>query len=387
MGGRIEVESVYGQGTSFHVEIPALLGDEASIRRAESSNDLVVYAPEAKILVVDDNAVNLNVASGLLRLCKIAAVTASSGRKAIELVKRNNYDIVFMDHLMPEMDGLETTRAIREMGIETPIIALTASAVLGTKELMIAAGMDDYLSKPILISHLKTILSKWLPADKQLRAPPTDHAPDRELSNSRAEFWARIGQIEGLSVSQGLDRVDGQRDSYENTLKLMIREIAKCDRNLSEFLAAGDMQSFHIEVHGIKSSLANIGAIKLGNLARELEKASGRNDSAFCAAYIPPLLRGLDDLRLRLEEAFSATSRGGGAIELPPELPPIFERLTEAFREMDIVAIDEGVERLAALSLTGALGDGIGQIADAAIMSDFESAIEVIQKLTSVSCY
>jgi len=386
MGGRISVESVYGQGTSFHVDIPMVLGDEALIRQADGIGP-VICAPEANILVVDDNAVNLNVARGLLRLCQITAVTASSGLKAIELIRRNTYDIVFMDHLMPEMDGLETTRIIRELGIGVPIIALTASAVVGTKELMMAAGMDDYLSKPIMISRLKQILSKWLPAEKQLHPSAMAGVPVDGEGSDRAEFWEKVGQIEELSISQGLDRVDGQRDSYEHTLKLMIKEIEKCVRNLSEFLEAGDMRSFCIEVHGIKSSLANIGAIELGSIAHELEVASGRNDDAFCAANLPQLLRRLRVLRQRLQEAFSAISQSGDAMELPPELPPIFERLTEAFRDMDIVAIDEGMESLTALSLTGALGDEIGQIADAAIMSDFEGAIEVIQKLTSVGCY
>ena len=387
MGGRISVESEYGQGTSFHVDIPKVLGDESLIHKPDG-NEIAINAPDARILIVDDNRVNLNVARGLLRLCQIKAETAASGFQAIESVRRNRYDIIFMDHLMPEMDGLETTSIIRELGVDTPIIALTASAVTGTRELMMAAGMDDYLSKPIMISQLKQALSKWLPADKLLGPSSVAYVADVGVGVDRAEFWEKVGQIGGLSVSQGLERVDGQRDSYEQTLKLMIKEIEKCVRNLKEFLAADDMRNFRIEVHGIKSSLVNIGATELGNDARELEVASGRNDAAFCAENLSPLLQGLDSLRQQLEEAFSSTSRRcDDEIELPPELPPIFERLTDAFRDMDIVAIDEGVGKLTALSLTGALGDGIEQITDAVFLSDFEGAIEVIQKLTSVSCY
>jgi len=165
----------------------------------------------------------------------------------------------------------------------------------------------------------------------------------------------------------------------------VIFEIEKCDRNLKEFLAAGDMRNFCIEVHSIKSSMASIGASELENIAHELETASKQGDEARCAANTPQLLSGLDALRLRLKEVFSEINRGDDAIVLPPELPPIFENLADALREMDIVAIDENMERLGALTLTGALGDEIEQITDATIMMDFDYAIEVIEKLTSLS--
>jgi len=381
MNGQISVESVYGQGTSFHVDIPVVLGDEALVRHPEG-NDVVISAPDARILVVDDNTVNLNVAGGLLRLCQITAETATSGRQAIELIKQNRYDIVFMDHMMPEMDGLETTRIIREQGVDIPVIALTASAVSGTKELMLAAGMDDYLSKPIIFSQLKNTLIKWLPADKQLRSSPAGDETGNDGNNDFPEFWERIGQIEGLSLSEGLDMVEGQRDVYIKMLRLMIKEIEKCERNLKEFLDVGDMRNFCIEVHGIKNSLTSIGATKLGNSAYELETASNLSDGEFCSMHLPALLEGLGNLRLQLREIFSDISCGDDIVEIPPELPPILECLTDAFREMDIVAIDEGVERLNELSLAGALGGEIEQLSDAVIMMDFDYAIEVIQRLT-----
>ena len=383
MGGRISVESVYGQGTSFHVEIPKVLGNESLIRHSDGSNN-VISAPDAKVLVVDDNAINLNVACGLLRLSQITAETASSGYQAIELVKRNSYDIVFMDHMMPVMDGLEATKAIREMGIGVPIIALTASAVVGTKELMIAAGMDDYLSKPIISSQLKQMLLKWVPAEKQLHESSAVGDPGGDEDQVSAGFWEKIEQIEGLSLSIGLERVEGQRDTYEKMLKLMIKEIEKCDRNLREFLESGDMRNFCIEVHSIKSSLAIIGALEMESDARDLEIASGREDADFCAKNLPPLLRDLSNLRLRLKEAFSNMGHGSGAIEIPPELPLVFERLAEAIREMDIVAIDEGVERLNGLSLPGELGGEVDQIIDAAIMMDYDYAVEVIQRMSNI---
>jgi len=387
MGGSISVESVYGEGSSFLIEIPLVLGDKSQIRRADGS-DVVIYAPEARILVVDDNSINLNVARGLLQLCGITAETASSGRQAIDLVSANDYDIVFMDQMMPEMDGLETTGVIRGSGIETPIIALTACAILGTKERMLEAGMDDYLTKPIVSSQLKQMLLKWLPAEKQQRPPSLPDAtvgggPDSGGGPDPGDalFWERIGRIGGLSMSVGLDRVDGQREVYRSILRLMLKEVEKCDRNLSAFLADGDMDNFRIEVHSMKGSLANIGVAELSDKAYALELASGEDDIPYCAANLPPLLQELDGLSRQIAEAFALGSAGDEPADVPPELHPIFESLTEAFHETDIIVIDECLEQLAALSLTGSLGDEIEQLTDAVIMTDFDFAREIMRRL------
>ena len=384
MGGRIDVDSVYGQGTSFRVEIPKVLGDEEYIYNNDE-NEIDIYSPDAKILVVDDNMVNLNVACGLLRLCQITAETASSGQQAIEMVERNQYDIVFMDHMMPEMDGLEATRIIREMGIDTPIIALTASAVVGTKELMMDAGMDDYLSKPIITSQLRRILHKWIPAEKQSQTSPATEEHCNNEDTSCVEFWEKIEKIEGISVSKGLKRVEGQRDIYEHMLRLMIREIEKCRQNITEFLEAGDMHNLCIEVHSIKSSLASIGALALEKDAYELELASGRGDSDYCSSHVPQLIADLSTLHMRLKDAYSGIDRCGDKMNIPSKLIPILERMTDAFRDIDVVAIDDGVEQLTALSLAGELGEEVERITDAAIMMDFDIAIELINKLTTAS--
>jgi len=383
MGGQITVESIYGQGSSFFVEIPKVPGD-ASLIPVSNDQNIEVHAPDARVLVVDDNKVNLHVAYGLLRLFDITAETASSGSEAIEMVRQNEYDVVFMDQRMPEMSGTEATQAIREFDADVVIIALTASVMEGIKDEMLALGMNDFLMKPIIMADLQKTLLKWIPAGKFIEPSPKPTAPDMSGDEKYKVFWEKIGQIEGLSISEGLKIVEGQRDMYIHSLKLMRKEIEKCDRNLREFLAAGDMRNFCIEVHSIKSALFSIGATELGQEARELELASNRNDDAFCAKNLPALLEGIGNLSLRLEEVFSEINREGGTIEIPPELPPIFESLTDAFREMDIVAIDESMERLNALPLTGALKDEVEQITDAAIMMDFDFAINVIAKLISI---
>ena len=195
------------------------------------------------------------------------------------------------------------------------------------------------------------------------------------------EFWGRIEQINDISVRTGLERVSGQIGVYERTLKLTIKEIEKCDKNLNEFLASGDMRNFTVKVHSIKSSLANIGAMELSGQARELEFAAIRADAGFCALNLPPFLERLNGLNSKLTEAFTKKSQSYGPIEIPPELPRIFDKMLLAFDEMDFSAINEGIKSLDELDLKGALQEEVEQIKDAVMMMDYDSAAKVMRKL------
>jgi len=380
MDGKITLESVYGQGTSISVEIPKVLGDEALIAHTDTK-ETVLYAPDAKILVVDDNQINLNVASGLLQLYHISVDRAESGKQAIEMLQRKEYDMVLMDYMMPEMTGTEAVKVIRELGITVPIIALTASAVIGAKEMMLEAGMDDYLAKPIIKLELLQMLKKWLPIDKLLNSPAEAITVNKVLDEKDTEFWNTIAQIEELSLLEGLNRVNGQWDVYEQILRLMVQESSKSIKKLNEFLSANDMNNFCIEVHGLKGALANIGVIDLSTKAFELETASSKQDSDFCRDNLPALLDGIIDLNSKLSEAFSIISQSGDLIEIPPELPLIFQRMKEAFSEIDIVWIDEEVENLDALKLNGTIKNQVEQIKDMVLMMDYDGAIEHMQIL------
>ncbi|MCL1926441.1 MAG: Hpt domain-containing protein [Syntrophorhabdaceae bacterium] len=146
------------------------------------------------------------------------------------------------------------------------------------------------------------MLKKWLPNDKATGSPPRAAAPNVEND----KFWSIVEQIDGLDVSIGVSRVGGQRAVYKKMLELMVQEIEKSNKNLAEFLSANDMNSFRIEVHGMKSSLANVGSMELSGKALELEIASRNEDAGLCAANLPALLEGLSNLQLKLKEAFEA---------------------------------------------------------------------------------
>ena len=379
MGGYITVDSIYGQGTSFIVEIPKVLGDEELIQRTDSKES-ALYAPEARILIVDDKETNLNVAAGLLRIFHIQADKAISGEQAIKMVEQTHYDIVFMDHRMPEMSGIETTVAIRKKGFSVPIIALTASAVTGAKQTMMDAGMNDYLSKPIIKAEMVEMLKKWLPAEKLLK-PPFDEGDDESADEEHREFWEKVEQIEEISFATGLGIVDGQRDVYEKTLRLMVQEIEKSDANLNGFLANGDMENFRTEVHGIKGSLANIGAMGLSKEALELENAAEKADMDYCREYLPYFLEKINSMKFRLKEAFALIIHAGGPVEMPPELSDIFKRLLGAFEEMDLVLIDKDMANINALDISGGLKEEIEQIKDAVMIMEYDRAAEYIKRL------
>jgi CheY-like chemotaxis protein len=178
MGGRIDVESVYGQGSSFKITIPRIEGVKPQSRKGAKKG--LYYDNSVVVLVVDDNELNLTVAAGLLRIHGIKADKALSGQEALEMVAQNQYQLIFMDQMMTEMDGLETTAKIRAIGgilTELPIIALTANAMAGAKETLLAAGMNDFLSKPIQRDELSAILAKWIPIGQQVSKLPVGKEP------------------------------------------------------------------------------------------------------------------------------------------------------------------------------------------------------------------
>jgi signal transduction histidine kinase/ActR/RegA family two-component response regulator len=169
MGGDISVESVYGVGSVFTVLLPLVEGNR-EMKQSDDGGVFAVSKGEVRVLVVDDNDINRKVALAFLKKHNIEADSAASGMEAIDKVKNSCYDLIFMDHMMPEMDGLEATRIIRglegEMFKKLPIVALTANAINGATDEFMAAGMDDCLFKPIVAVQLNRILAKWLPQDK-----------------------------------------------------------------------------------------------------------------------------------------------------------------------------------------------------------------------------
>jgi len=380
MDGRIEVESVYGQGATVKVTIPKILGDETQVK-LNGTGVRVLCPSYTKILVVDDNKLNLTVISGFLRLCGATAFMSTSGQQAIKMIRQEKYELIFMDHMMPEMDGIETLKMIRKTGVDTPVIALTANAVTSAKEMLLAAGMDGFLAKPIIQGELYEILLKWIPGSKLVKILPENVEAAGSEPHENMGFWDKLNSIEDLIVKIGLERVSGQKDVYKNILKSLIREIGKCTESLNSFMAEEDMLNFSIAVHSMKSSLANTGAMDLYAKALELETASSQRDIGFCKTNLQSFLVKLSDLESKLTKLFSEVKKEEGPIVIAPGLSAILSKMSDYLKSENHGKINTELTKLEKIRVDGQLKDEIEELKDAIIMMDYDIAIQKIQKL------
>jgi signal transduction histidine kinase/response regulator of citrate/malate metabolism len=278
MDGDVTFNSEYGAGSTFMVTIPKIMGNSDNLKAMTMKSDLC-FTGGMRILVVDDNEINLNVAEGLVTsLFGIECDIALSGAEALALIEKHDYSLIFMDHMMPEMDGVEATAHIRESNADVPIIALTANTGAGTKEMLIKAGMNDLLAKPIVIAEMSDILQKWLPSKK----------------------------FSGLDISAGLSAVAFDEELYESSLKLLYNKIPKITATLEICLAENNLPDFTLHVHGMKGSLSAVGAASVSKLAETLENAGNAKDAALCKKVYPEFAEELRSLEQQLAARFAA---------------------------------------------------------------------------------
>ncbi|MDR0487759.1 MAG: response regulator, partial [Treponema sp.] len=302
MGGKILVDSEYEQGSVFMVIIPVVTGSKAKVKFKKGLPEgHAFYAPAANVLVVDDNEFNMRVAQGLFGLFKIDIQTAFSGREAIALVQKNEYDIVFMDHMMPEMDGVEATGEIRKLGEKykrLPIIALTANAVQGAKEMFLANGFDGFISKPIDLQEMYGMLKERLPPEK------LEEITEESLEKTSGGFLDALNKVGGINTEIGLSRVSGIEKMYRETLELFNKKLVReCD-SMSADIHNGNIKNFSISVHAMKSALSTIGAMGLSETASKLETASKDNDIEYCTERFPAFKDNLLSLHEELSGVF-----------------------------------------------------------------------------------
>jgi len=353
MGGSISVESDYGKGSVFTVIIPMIPGNVDEIRQSENfDKECSISAPEARILVVDDNDFNLRVAAGILGLLEINADTALSGKEAIEMISANEYDIVFMDHMMPEMDGIETTAEIRKLKgkqEKLTIIALTANALQGAKEMFLTSGFNGFLSKPIEIPDLIKILIEWLPPEKIIQV--SEARTEINIENTKNEndteldlFLSNLNRINEIDTEAGLHRMNGHKKMFHDYLKLFFEKLKESSEKMAQFMDSEDINNFSISVHAMKSALASIGAVNLSNSALQLETKSKEGDTEYCIQEFPGFLEQLEKLHEQLTLVFPAiednTEKVKGSAE---DLRKYISRAVEALDNYDS---DAGIEVL-----------------------------------------
>ncbi len=297
MKGTIGVESVYGEGTTFTVEIPQKIMDsrplseipEKAVQKEESLEPFSVK--DCTVLVVDDNMINRKVARLRLKIYGLDIEEADSGPAAIELVRRKRYDIIFMDHMMPKMDGLEAASIIRkdcgENGRLPIMIALTANAMEGVRECFLENGFQDFLTKPLEIRAMHEALLKWIPKEKII--PGQVSVESKRFNDNKNKEFQNI-LIEGIDTDEVAKHYSGSAEEYQELLNLYCLDGKRKLTRLQELWEKGDYKGYGIEVHGLKSASANVGAMKISASAREHENAVYRGDETFVDSHISKLL-------------------------------------------------------------------------------------------------
>ena len=299
MGSKLEVKSTYGDGSNFYFDLVQTIVDDTPMDKTavtkededeDEASSGAVY-PNAKVLVVDDNDMNLKVIKNLLGLFKITPDAEASGNGAIYRMREKDYDIVFMDHMMPGMDGIETLKRLREEDLvpdHTVMIALTANAIVGARKLYLDATFNDYLSKPVELNQLAVTLKKYLP--EAAKAEPSAPVEDGDVLEFAPEdatglFKGTAGQTAvenaakiGLDTEEGLKYCADDIPFYLDMLKEIVTACPEKTATLQECYDNGNWKDYQIYVHALKSNLRSIGATEISDLAKTLEKAAESED-------------------------------------------------------------------------------------------------------------
>lgn len=336
-------------------------------------------APTAKVLIVDDNAINLTVAEGLLQPLEMKIYTATGGKMAIDMIGREKFDLIFMDHMMPEIDGVETTRIIRRLHKEydeVPIIALTANAVEGTKEMFLSEGMNDFVAKPIEVRNLVTKVKQWLPVEKIERSSDI-----KTISDVRAESGGEVPPIGDLYVDDAIKMV-GSSKLFMDILKDYYKAIPGKVKAISEYHEACDWPAYTIEVHALKSSSKQIGAMELSIMAAELEKAGNARDTEFINKYTAPTLEKyksyIDVLAplFEVEQTETVIKETASNEQILSEL----ENMLEAIDNLDMDMMEEIAGNLSAFAYDETQSELMEQLCDAVERIDVDECDNIIAR-------
>lgn len=390
MQGTVKVESVYGKGSTFTVEIEQRIADARPLSEVPETESRVEEPLEPftvkdyRILVVDDNLINRKVARSFLQTYGLEITEAESGMEALELVHRTKFDIIFMDHMMPVMDGIETTQKIRtecgENGRQSLIIALTANAMEGVRENFLASGFQDFLAKPLDRRAMHKMLLKWIPEEKRIAGG--SWIENLQANNDR--FREII--VEGIDTDEVAGHYGGSIEEYNELLQLYCLDGKRKLKVLQELWEEQDYEGYGIEVHALKSASANVGAVRLSSRAKEQEKAVNRGDREFVDGHVSKLLeeygeqlmhiqRYLDENRRQAEA--STKKKEIGKAELRQEIESALSSL-EDFQARECA---HKIEEIMDCRLEDAIETELAKIREQLRLYEDEAAEQMLREL------
>ena len=390
MGSHLEVESVYGEGSEFSytVEQEVLnwspMGNyEEAYRRMMASQTVYkesFVAPDARILVVDDTAMNLTVVKGLLKQTQVQVDTAMSGFECLKLAGETAYDVIFLDHRMPGIDGVETLQRLQKMSEaadfpnkHTPVVALTANAVSGAREEYMAAGFDDYLTKPIDSHKLEEMLHRLLPPEKVRAAGVMPQAQEEKLPD-----W--LEYVVGLEPHKGVEHC-GSVSAYMDALKVFAQSIESNADEIQRYYDTDDWDNYTTKVHALKSTARVIGAMELSEKARRLEDAGNNCYCDEIEAGTAPLLELYRSYTGSLSMLIPAEDTAQEKAPISPEeLTEAWQALAEIVASFDFDSLGYMLGELSGYQLPEADAEKLAQIKKAAAVPDWAALQSLLAK-------
>ena len=297
MQSRLAVQSEYGKGSIFSFAIQQAVVDRTEIgdiKKACDSSQIHIerykeklHASRAKLLFVDDTEMNLEVVKGLLKKTQIQIDTALSGMEALEKVKETAYDILFIDHRMPEMDGIQTLHAMQNLpdnkSVGKPCVALTANAIAGVRKMYLAEGFTDYLSKPVNPEKLEDMIRRYLPVEliEKTDADEAESKADSADTKSKenAAFLSQLEKIDGIDTISALENC-GSAELLRATTERFCASYKETSAKLESAYSSSDWKNYGITVHSLKSTSRLVGAVSLSENARKLEENADKNEIA-----------------------------------------------------------------------------------------------------------
>jgi signal transduction histidine kinase/HPt (histidine-containing phosphotransfer) domain-containing protein/FixJ family two-component response regulator len=381
---------------AYSLSIANVLNREFENKSENKKHTIRFIAPKAKALIVDDINTNLKVAKGLMSPYQMEIDTCTSGPEAIFMVQNKHYDLIFMDHMMPDMDGIEAAGCIRQMEGENdyfktvPIIALTANAISGVREMFIQNGLNDFLAKPIEMFQLDSILSKWIPVEKQEK-----DLIEQAASDTPAFF------IEGIDVHSGIMMTGGKLAEYFNTLEIFCKDVYDRIPEIQKSLAVHDTGLYTTYIHALKSASRSIGAKKISESAMALEDAGRSNDERFIEKFNSRFITDLEELTENIEATLVIIRQNQTQDDRDSEtavntvikkrkMTTLGTNLNHLKRELEAMNIGMVNELLSSLQMERwgkEVDDLVLQISRQILLSDYDEALLSINSLLKTVVY
>lgn len=395
MGGVIEEESEYGKGSRFFFTIEQTIIDPTPVSAVnyngqkdnvtEKEAECLFIAPEAHILLVDDNELNLVVAKELLKPLRMQIDTAENGLQAVKMVRGSQYDLVLMDHMMPVMDGIEAAKAIRALPEDKyqklPIIALTANAMVDARKEFLNAGMNGFVAKPIDFARICNQLKLWLPKDLVRDVPKeeakkllADDLSDREIQPEDPQM--------GFSFEEGVKHC-GSKAALMKTIRIFYRTIDSKANKIEQCLKEGLISDYVIEIHALKSSALLIGAVPLSEAAKELEDYGKQGKTEVLEEKTPDVLTLYRDLKNILrpyaekeEDAKKEFSDG--------EWITALQQIHQCIEQFDLDGVDQIMEQLEEYQVPECIRESMDQLRVYVADVSLEEIMELTDTMTGL---